>query len=156
MTKNAENLTGVRIHPPVLTLVHLLAAFLLGWLVPLPVPAAGWVALAGWLIAAAGLALAFWAISHFRRSETTLDPHGGTTTIVTTGPYRFSRNPIYVGYVLLLVGFPLSINIYWGLVLAPTLIALMNRLVIEYEETYLAKQFGQQYLGYKSKVRRWV
>jgi protein-S-isoprenylcysteine O-methyltransferase Ste14 len=54
------------------------------------------------------------------------------------------------------IGFPLIINIYWGLILAPLLVLLMNRLVIEYEEAYLAAQFGQPYLDYKSRVRRWL
>ncbi len=156
MTEQPGNLSGVRIHPPVLTLIHLLAAFLLGWLAPLPLPVPGWLPLAGWGIVIAGLALAFWAVSHFRRAQTTLDSHGGTTAIVTGGPYRFTRNPIYVGYVCILIGFPLVIDVYWGLILAPFLIVLMNRLVIEYEEAYLAQQFGQQYSDFKSKTRRWL
>jgi protein-S-isoprenylcysteine O-methyltransferase Ste14 len=156
MTEQAQNLTGARVHPPILTGIYLLVAFALGWLAPLPIPAPGWVSLAGWLIAGLGLALAFWAVSRFRQAQTTLDPQGGTTAIVTDGPYHFSRNPIYIGYVLLLVGFPLTINIYWGLILAPALIVLMNRLVIEYEEAYLEKHFKQEYLDYKSKVRRWL
>ena len=156
MTDEPKNLTGVRAHPPILTLIHLLAAFLLGWLVPLPVPVPAWLPLAGWGIVIAGLALAFWAVSHFHKVRTTLDPHGGTTVIASSGPYRFTRNPIYLGYTCLLVGFPLIINDYWGLILSPLLVVLMNRLVIQYEEAYLERQFGQSYLDFKAKVRRWL
>jgi len=156
MTDEPKNLTGVRVHPPLLALLHLIAAFLLGWLVPLPLPQPGWLFVVGWGIVLVGIALAFWAGTYFRLARTTFDPHGGTTAIVRGGPYRFTRNPIYVGYVCLVIGFPLVINIYWGLVLAPLLVVLMDRLVIEYEEAYLAVQFGQPYLDYKARVRRWL
>lgn len=102
------------------------------------------------------LGLAFWAVSRLRRAQTTLDPHGGTTAIVTDGPYRFTRNPIYVSYLCLLTGFPLVLDSPWGLLLAPLLILNMDRLVIEYEEAYLARQFGAEYLEFKSRVHRWV
>ena len=156
MTDEPKNLTGVRIPPPILTLIHLLAAFLLGFLLPLPLPQPGWLPVAGWVIVLAGLALAFWAVAHFRKARTTLDPHGGTTAIVTGGPYRYTRNPIYVAYLCLLVGFPLVLDMYWGLILAPLLVVLMTRLVIQPEETYLATHFGQPYLDYKARVRRWL
>lgn len=147
---------GVRIPPPVLTLLHLLAAFLLGWLVPLALPAPGWIPFAGWLIVLGGLALGFWALMRFRQAGTSLDPHGQATNLVTDGPYRFSRNPIYVCYLCLLVGFPLVLRIYWGLILVPVLVILMNRLVIAYEEAYLTRCFGEAYLAFKAKVRRWL
>ena len=156
MTENQKNLTGVRIHPPVLTFIHLLAAFLLGWFLPLPIPTPAWVWVSGAAVVLAGLILAFWAFLLFGRARTTLDPHGGSTALVSGGPYRFTRNPIYVGYVCLLIGFPLIIDDYWGLILSPLLIFLMNRLVIEYEEVYLAEQLGQPYLDYKTRVRRWL
>ena len=156
MTEKEKNLTGVRIHPPVLTFIHLLAAFLLGWLLPLPIPTPTWVWFSGAAIVLVGLILAGWAFALFSRAHTTLDPHGGSTALVSGGPYRFTRNPIYVGYVCLLVGFPLIINDVWGLILSPLLVVLMSRLVIAYEEVYLAEQLGQPYLDYKTRVRRWL
>jgi len=156
MTEKPKNLTGVRIQPPALTFFHLMAAYLLGWFVPLPIPVPDWQAMFGLGIVVFGLALAFWAFTLFSRAGTTLDPHGGTSALVSSGPYRFTRNPIYVGYACLLVGFPLVINEYWGLILSPVLILLMNRLVIQYEEAYLAQRLGQPYLDYKARVRRWL
>jgi protein-S-isoprenylcysteine O-methyltransferase Ste14 len=90
------------------------------------------------------------------RAQTTLDPHGSVSTIVTSGPYRFSRNPIYLGFLCLLIGFPFIFRNYWGLILSPLLIVLMNTLVIQHEEAYLEKKFGEAYTGYKSRVRRWL
>ena len=156
MSEQHENLTGTRFPPPILGLIHLLAAFLLGWILPLPLPAPAWLALLGAVIVVAGLVLGGWAINLFRRAQTTLDPHGGTNRLVDSGPYRFTRNPIYLANVCFLAGFPLIIHDYWGLILAPLLIFVTNKLVIEGEEAYLARQLGQPYLDYKSRVRRWL
>ena len=156
MTEKTQNLTGVRILPPLLTLIVLLTAFLLSWVIPLPIPTPNWLPIVGWSLVAAGILLATGAISQFMRAHTTVDPHAGATTLVKNGLYRFTRNPIYVANVLFLTGFPMILNSYWGLILSPALILLMNRLVIQYEERYLEAQFGQEYLDYKSKVRRWL
>jgi protein-S-isoprenylcysteine O-methyltransferase Ste14 len=156
MTEEPNNQTGVRIPPPILTLLHLIAAFVLGWLVPLSIPGLEEIDLLGWILVGAGLGLLFSAVSQFNKAETTLDPFGGTTKIVIAGPYRFSRNPIYLGFVCMLIGFPLMIDKAWGLILAPLLMILMTRLVIEHEEAYLEQKFGQEYLEYKSRVRRWL
>ncbi len=156
MTEKTPNLTGVRILPPVLTLIVLLAAFLLGWVIPLPVPTPNWLPIVGWSLVCAGIILAAGAISQFIRADTTYHPREGATAIVKSGLYRFTRNPMYLANLFILIGFPLVLNSYWGLILSPALILLMNRLVIQYEERYLEAQFGQEYLDYKSKVRRWL
>jgi protein-S-isoprenylcysteine O-methyltransferase Ste14 len=88
--------------------------------------------------------------------RTTLDPHGSVTEIVTSGPYRFSRNPIYLGFVLLLIGFSFAFRTYWGVLLSPVLTASLYQLVIKHEEAYLEKKFGDRYTSYKSRVRRWL
>ena len=156
MTEKTRNLTGVRIPPPVLTLIMLLAAFLLGWLIPVPLPAPDWLPVVGWSLVGAGIVLAAGAISQFTRARTTFHPYEGATTVVKNGLYSFTRNPMYLANLCVLVGFPLVLNSYWGLILSPVLMLLMNRLVIQYEEAYLEAQFGQEYLDYKSKVRRWL
>jgi protein-S-isoprenylcysteine O-methyltransferase Ste14 len=92
----------------------------------------------------------------FGRAKTTVDPHGSVSAIVVNGPYRFSRNPIYVGLVCFLIGMPLVLGTLWGLVLSPLFIVLMNSLVIQHEEAYLEKKFGDDYTSFKSRVRRWL
>jgi protein-S-isoprenylcysteine O-methyltransferase Ste14 len=146
----------VRTHPPGLTLVHILAAFLLEWLAPLPFPLPMFIRALGGLLVLGGVSLAVSAVRQFNLVHTTLDPHGAVTFVVTRGPYRFTRNPIYVSYVCMLIGFPLALNTYWGLVLSPLLVLLLDRLVIQYEEAYLERKFGGVYLNYKSKARRWL
>lgn len=146
----------VRINPPLLTLIHIAAAFLLQWLLPLPLPLPAFIRVLGGVLVIGSLALAFSAVRQFSRVHTTLHPHGPVTSVVTSGPYRFTRNPIYVCYVCLLIGFPLALNSYWGVMLSPLLVLLLDRLVIQHEEAYLERKFGRVYLDYKSRVRRWL
>jgi len=145
---------NVKIHPPVLLLIHVLSAFLLNWLLPFAsTKPLEWI---GYVLVLIGLGFAFSAVNQFGKMHTTLDPHGSVNAIVTSGPYRFSRNPIYLGFVCMLIGLPLALGNYWGAVLSPLLMILMVQLVIQHEEAYLEKKFGEVYTGYKSRVRRWI
>ena len=144
------------IHPPVLLLLHVLAAFLLNWLLPLPFTFPKTLEWTGYVLVLIGLGVAFSAVSQFGKMHTTLDPHGSASAIVTSGPYRFSRNPIYLGFICTLIGLPLALNNYWGAVLSPLLMLSLYRLVIKHEEAYLEEKFGDVYTSYKSRVRRWL
>jgi protein-S-isoprenylcysteine O-methyltransferase Ste14 len=151
-----EDHASVKIHPPVLLLIYIFAAFLLNWLFPLPFAFPKILVWVGYLLILVGTGLAFSAASQFMRAHTTLDPHGSVIEIVTSGPYRFSRNPIYLGFVCLLIGFPFIFRSYWGLILSPVLMVSLYQLVVKHEETYLEKKFGDMYTSYKSRVRRWL
>ena len=144
------------IHPPLMMLAHLLAAFLLHWLLPLPIAFPKSLEWTGYVLVFAGLGFAFSAVSQFGKVRTTLDPHGSVSAIVTSGPYRFSRNPIYLGFVLTLIGLPLALGNVWGVVLSPLLMVSLYRLVIKHEEAYLEGKFKDIYSSYKSRVRRWL
>ena len=141
------------IHPPILALIFIGFAILLGWLIPIPLPA--FVERIGLGLILIGIVLAFGAFNEFRKAHTTLDPHGSVKALVTQGIYQFTRNPIYLGFLLMVIGFPLNSGSYSGLVVAPFFMVTMNRLVIEKEEAYLEKKFGEAYTGYRSRVRRW-
>jgi protein-S-isoprenylcysteine O-methyltransferase Ste14 len=156
MVENEMDHADVKIAPPVLTLIHIIAAFVLDWLIPLPAAMPRAVTWLGIFLVILGLMLAFSAVRQFINTHTTLDPHGSVTALVTDGPYRFSRNPIYLGFICTLIGIPLAFGTYWGILLSPLLILLMNQLVIRYEETYLERKFGNAYTSYKSRVRRWL
>ena len=156
MSEMQRDHASVKIHPPILLLLHLFAAFLLNWLFPLPFAFPKFLVWVGYLLVLAGIGLAFSAASQFMRAHTTLDPHGSVTEIVTNGLYHFSRNPIYLGFVGLLIGFPFIFRSYWGSILSPVLMVSLNQLVIKHEEAYLKKKFGDIYTSYKSRVRRWL
>ena len=111
---------------------------------------------AGFGLVIAGLLSGFSAVIELRKAQTTFDPHGSVRQLVTRGMYRFSRNPIYLGFLMMVIGFPLFSGNYWGLCLAPVYAAMMNRLVITLEESYLEGKFQEQYVEYKSRVRRWL
>ena len=110
----------------------------------------------GVVVVSAALILAFLAVRRFALAHTPLDPHGSVTVLVTDGPYRFSRNPIYVGYVGILIGLPLALGTIWGLILCPVLILALYHLVIRFEEQYLADKFGETYAGFRKRVPRWL
>ncbi len=150
-TENAQ----VVVPPPLLMIVSLAAAFAMNWVQPVPIPIQ-WLRWLGVLIVLGGLSLAFLAVREFIAAGTTLDPHSQATTLVTSGPYRISRNPIYLGFLLMEVGLPLAGGTPWGLFFAPLLIISYNQLVIRFEEAHLQKRFGLQYREYHSQVRRWL
>jgi protein-S-isoprenylcysteine O-methyltransferase Ste14 len=144
------------VHPPILALLFIVLAYSLGQIVPLPFTVPVVLRYGGLLLAFVGLLLGISALLEFRKARTTLDPHGSVKQVVTSGIYRFTRNPIYLGFLLFLMGVPLNSGFYWGIVLAPFFILVMNRLVIQKEEAYLEKKFGKAYTGYTSRVRRWL
>lgn len=156
MTQESRDIANLPLPPPMLMFIFLVTALLFGWFLPLPIPRPLWIKIAGGLITLCGLWLAPNAVRAQSQARTSVDPYTPTTALVTSGPYQFSRNPIYLGMVLFVIGVPLILGYYWGAILSPVTIDAYNRLIISREETYLEKKFGQNYLDYKSKVRRWL
>jgi protein-S-isoprenylcysteine O-methyltransferase Ste14 len=106
----------------------------------------------------AGAVMTGWAMLSFWRARTTANPMkpSSTSFLVTSGIYRFTRNPMYLGMLLLLVGWALYLANVLALLFLPAFILYMNRFQIEPEERALTARFGQEYLEYASRVRRWV
>ena len=145
-----------RVHPPIVALMFIAIAYILGRFAPLPFVVPLVLRYVGLGMTFVGFLLGIGALNEFRKARTTLDPHGSVKKMVTTGIYRFTRNPIYLGFLLMVIGVPLNFGLYWGIVMAPFYIVLMNRLIIEREEAYLEKKFKDTYTNYKSQVRRWL
>jgi len=108
------------------------------------------------LCIAVGVTIAAWSVGLFRREHTSFVPIKPTTTLVIYGPYRFTRNPMYLGLVCVYLGIALWFGIFWALILLPAVMALIQRYVIIREEQYLERKFGGEYLKYKADVRRWI
>jgi protein-S-isoprenylcysteine O-methyltransferase Ste14 len=153
---------GVRFPPPTLFVVGFLAGFLLDRRVTrLPLLRMGeplaaqhqYVALG---LCAAGLAVAGWGMLTFLRARTAIIPDRPASRLVVSGPYRFSRNPMYVGLTSLYVGLSVLSDSWWPLVFLPVVLAALWFLVIRREERYLAAAFGEEYAAYRQRVRRWL
>ena len=110
------------------------------------------------LIALAGVALSASGIVTFRRSHTTINPHkpDQATALVTSGPYRFTRNPMYAGVLLVLLAWAAYLSSLWALAGPVAFVLYINRFQIAPEERALQSLFGSEYLAYKSRVRRWL
>ncbi len=110
----------------------------------------------GWLFVGAGLLLFVWTLWAFRRHRTTVNPYQGAAALCTGGPFRFSRNPIYLGDWLILIGASLLLKTAWPLLFAPLIWAMIRYGVIRHEEAHLEAKFGETYRNYKARVRRWL
>ena len=97
-----------------------------------------------------------WSDWEFRKAETAVAHPFGASKLVTTGPYRFSRNPMVVSMTAILIGLALSLSNLWLLLTLIPLILIMQVGVIRPEEAYLTAKFGQFFLDYKTKVRCWL
>jgi len=147
---------GVHFPPPFLYAAVFLLGLLLDYLVPaaqLPRNPSRWLAAA---LLLPGLGLVFWSLLLFLRARTNPLPMRPATSLVRTGPYRFTRNPMYLGMLLIYTGAALLFDVFWALVLIPGLMALVVRLVIRREERYLEATFGEAYRRFKAEVRRWI
>ena len=144
------------VHPPIIALTFLVIAYLLGRFISIPFVVPTILRYIGVALTVVGVLLGIGAFLEFQKARTTVDPHGSTTQLVISGIYRFTRNPMYLGLLLIVIGLPLYLGLFWGILLAPVFIFLMNHLVIQHEEVYLERKFGKVYTGYQSRVRRWV
>ena len=111
---------------------------------------------AGAIVTVLAIALLVSAVRTLRAAGTPIPGNRPTTTIVRTGPYRFSRNPIYLAFSLLQLGISIWVNSVWLLATLAGAVALILYVVIRREEQYLERRFGARYLDYKASVRRWL
>ena len=158
--KPGENTEAVRVlaPPPLVYLFFLAAGLALHYLwVKLPFFPQGWIGhAAGWPIFALGFLLLLGAVRTFSRSDENIRIEKPTNSLVTAGPFRLSRNPIYIALTLAYIGLSLVFNSYWPLPFLPLVLVIMHYGVIHREEIYLEELFGQDYRDYKASVRRWL
>jgi protein-S-isoprenylcysteine O-methyltransferase Ste14 len=110
----------------------------------------------GGALIALGLLVVLASIRRFKAADTSFNPKKPTTAIVTEGPYRVSRNPIYLGLTAIYAGIGIAADAPWVWVLLPPTLVVMHYGVIAREERYLERKFGAEYLDYKASVRRWL
>ncbi|MGH6794078.1 MAG: methyltransferase family protein, partial [Methylocella sp.] len=142
--------------PPVILAGVLVLGFILDWLWPAPFLPEGWGFLVGFIIIFVAVNIMTFAARELVKIKTSLNVRKPTTDIATEWPFSVSRNPIYAGIVLLNFGVACFFNSLWILLLSAGLAAVLQKGAIEPEEAYLEQKFGEKYLRYKAKVRRWI
>lgn len=143
------------LRPPLVLLTAIALGVVLNSLWPLPfIPSA--LVLAGPVVLFAAVLLFILSLREFRAAGTSVRGTERTSTIVRTGPYRFSRNPIYLAFVLFLLGLALSLNNLWLLIALASFVGFISIIVIPREEQFLEHNFQAQYSEYKATVRRWL
>lgn len=144
--------------PPVLYGLAFFSAFLLGEIAGFPVPrmhaAFGWII--GAALTVAAVSLDIWAIKTLLESGTTIMPHRATAHLVTRGPFRYTRNPIYLGYTLATVAFGLMTANSWFYVAAVFAAIVTTFVAIRREERHLQARFGCDFESYCRRTRRWI
>lgn len=156
MVEKDRDTAGILAPPPLIYALPLGLGLLLHALYP--VGFLPWTALRhlGWPLIGIGIAFVLGAVWAMVRAHTTPDPHHPTTAVVVEGPFRHSRNPIYLGFTAIYLGVTFLVNSLWALLLLPAAVAVMRWGVIAREEQYLERKFGETYLRYKAAVRRWI
>lgn len=112
-----------------------------------------WIGLA---LVAMGIGTANWGRRTMQAAGTNIDPTRPATAIVTSGPFRFTRNPLYLALTILYLGLTVALDTWWGVVVMVPLLIVMHRGVVLREERYLEVKFGESYRAYKARVRRWL
>jgi protein-S-isoprenylcysteine O-methyltransferase Ste14 len=143
------------VRPPIVYAVAITTGALLQRATSLPFLSSALAAPLGATLVVLALALFVSSVARFRAADTPVPARKPTTAIVRTGPYRFSRNPIYLAFSVLQLGIALWANSLWLLVTLVGAVALVHYVVIRREEQYLERRFGDEYLAYKASVRRW-
>jgi protein-S-isoprenylcysteine O-methyltransferase Ste14 len=147
---------GVIALPPLLFLSFLVGGVVLNLLRPLPVASSPAPRIVGILIFLIGLSLGIWGRKMMTRAGTNVNPREPTTALVVTGPFRYSRNPLYVALFVMYIGLALALNTLWPVVLLAVLFPLMHWGVVLREERYLNQKFGEVYSRYCAVTRRWI
>jgi protein-S-isoprenylcysteine O-methyltransferase Ste14 len=147
---------GVVILPPVLYLIGLALGFLIHWAAPRPIVSSSFRFLLGGVLVVLAMVLARWGQSVMDRAGTNVKPTKPTTALVVTGPFRYSRNPLYISLTLLYLGIALLANSLWVMVMIVPVLAVLHYGVVLREERYLEARFGDTYRAYRARVRRYL
>ncbi len=154
----AADRPDILIFPPLATLIAIVAAVALEWLVPLrllPPAFTFWSTAIGVILTVAAIALTIIGARTFAKAGTNVDPRKPALRIVETGPYKFTRNPMYLGIVGLQFGLALLFSLDWALLGGVALGAVLHYGVVLREEAYLTAKFGATYTEFQTRSRRW-
>jgi protein-S-isoprenylcysteine O-methyltransferase Ste14 len=152
----ARRSPGVRFPPPLVYLGAILLGVAVDRFIPLRILPGGITSWTGGALVLSAVILNALGVREFRRARTTVRPDRPASALVTTGPFRFSRNPLYLSLAVLQTGIGIWMNSVWVLALVAPTAAILSRIAILPEERHLAEVFGSAYRDYQASVRRWL
>jgi protein-S-isoprenylcysteine O-methyltransferase Ste14 len=153
---DGQDTPGIRVPPPLLYLLPLASGLLLDRRIHIPFLPRRVARIIGWPLVGGGVALSGWAIRTMRNAETTMRTDKPVSNLIQEGPFRYTRNPLYLSDAMIYAGIAVLRNSLWAIVLLPLAMIAIQREVMGREERYLERTFGEEYLAYKARVRRWV
>ena len=147
---------GIRVPPPVIYLLPLVSGLLLDRRLHIPFLPRRVARILGWQLVGSGVALSGWAFRTMRAAETTMRTDKPVSNLIQDGPFRYTRNPLYLSDAMIYAGIAVLRNSLWAIALLPLGMYVIQREVMGREECYLERTFGEEYLDYKRRVRRWI
>src|SRR5215203_1383114 len=156
MPSDEQDKAGVAAPPPLIYLGPLIFGLLLNRRFPIPFLPRRIARSLGWPLLSGGLLLIGWFGWTMRRAGTPASPYKPVSHMVTEGPFHYTRNPGYLAMTMIYTGIVSLANALWAILLLPVVLLGIQRGVIEREERYLERKFGEEYLRYKAQVRRWT
>lgn len=156
MNHDERDNAGVVAPPPLIYLGPLVLGLLLNRKFPIPFLPRKMARTLGWTLLGGGVLLLGWFQWAIRHAGTPANPYKPVAHVVTEGPFRYTRNPGYLSMAMIYTGVAGLANALWAILLLPVALSVIRRGVIEREERYLEGKFGEEYLHYKARVRRWI
>jgi protein-S-isoprenylcysteine O-methyltransferase Ste14 len=156
VTDDDRDNAGVLAPPPLIYLGALALGLLLDKKLPIPFLPRSISRALGWPLLVGGVSLMSWFFFTMRRADTPIDPREPVSNLATDGPFCYTRNPAYLSMAMIYAGISSLANAFSSILLLPAVLVVIQRGVIEREERYLERKFGQEYLRYKDQVRRWI
>ena len=156
MSKDELDNPGIKVPPPLIYLLPLVLGLILDRKAHLPFLPSGVVRVVGWPLIGGGVLIGGWWRRTMRDVDAPVRTDRPVPRLTTAGPFGYSRNPAYLGLAMIYAGIAVLRNSLWAILFLPLVVYVIPREVIEREERYLERTFGEEYLAYKARVRRWV
>jgi protein-S-isoprenylcysteine O-methyltransferase Ste14 len=156
MSNDQRDNPGIKVPPPLIYLLPLLSGLILDRKAHLPFLPSGVVRIIGWPLIGCGALIGAWWRKTMREADAPVRTDRPVPRLTTQGPFGYSRNPAYLSLVMIYAGISALKNSLWAILFLPLVVYVIGREVIGREEQYLERTFGEEYLAYKGRVRRWV
>jgi protein-S-isoprenylcysteine O-methyltransferase Ste14 len=156
MSDSHSGVPNVKVVPPSVYLAGVVIGIVISIWIPTKIVPSSLAWTLGGILIVCGAVLSGSAILEFKGMGTTVRPDRAASTLVVVGPYRITRNPMYLGLALVYLGMAIADQSVWAVMLLPVVLTIIQRRVIEPEEAFLERRFGTSYIRYKENVRRWI